>query len=186
MNPDSYIGVFMAKKSNSNPGSVGGSVKKTDVLGEVIDKYPEVAPILGQAGLHCIGCHVSAYESIVDGCLAHGMSEKDVDELVKKANKRISEYNKLPQLIFTQKAVLELEKRLGKGSGRKKFIRLVQNFGEFDFDAVESKETDEFVVEAVAGEKKVSVLLLPRIERMLRGVRVDFDSKKKDFVAVRI
>jgi hybrid cluster-associated redox disulfide protein len=35
-------------------------------------------------GLHCVGCHVSAFESIEEGAMAHGI---DVDALVADLNK---------------------------------------------------------------------------------------------------
>ena len=38
--------------------AVVAGIKKTDLLGEIIDSYPEIAPVLAQSGLHCIGCHV--------------------------------------------------------------------------------------------------------------------------------
>jgi hybrid cluster-associated redox disulfide protein len=158
-------------------------IKKTDTLGSVIESYPEIAPVLAQAGLHCIGCHVSAYESIEEGCRAHGMSKKDVDDLVKNANKRIGEYEKLPKVTFTEKSVFELDKRLSKP--KKKFARLVQVFGEFDFEAMDKKEKEDIVIEASAGKKSVNILAAPKVERMLRGVRIDFDAKQNDFVAAR-
>lgn len=157
-------------------------IKKSDVLGEVIEKFPEIAPVLAQAGLHCIGCHVSAYESIEQGCLAHGMKKKDIDELVKMANKRIAEYEGLPGVSFTPKAVVELIKRRGLN----KFVRLSQIFGgEFDFEAASNKESSEILIEAGEGKNLVLVVAPKRIERMLRGVGIDYDSKKKDFVAKR-
>ena len=181
MNLVSYIGGFVVKKNNST-GKID-AIKKTDTLGKIMTDFPEVAPVLAGAGLHCIGCHVSTYETIEEGCLAHGMKSKDVTELVKKANERVKEYDSMTKLKFSQNAVLELDKRLGKP--KKKFVRIVQNFGEFDFDATDSKEKDEIVISVENTKKKVDVLLAPRIERMLRGVVIDYDSKQKDFVAKR-
>jgi len=175
MKVNSCIGGFVNNKSNA--------IKKTDTLGKIMADFPEVAPVLAGAGLHCIGCHVSTYESIEDGCLAHGMKPKDVTDLVKKANERVKEYDSMPKLTFSENAVVELNKRLGKP--KKKFVRIVQNFGEFDFNATDSKEGDEIVLLAEHKEKKVSVLVSQRIERMLRGVIINFDSKQKVFTAQR-
>ena len=60
-------------------------------LGDVIQKYPETIPVFFKFGLHCIGCHISAFESIKDGALAHGA---DSDALVKELNETI---NKIPK-----------------------------------------------------------------------------------------
>ena len=165
----------MVKKSSG--------IKKTDTLGKVMTEFPEVAPVLAGAGLHCIGCHVSTYESVEDGCKSHGMKPKEITGLLKKANERIKEYDLMPKLNFSGEAVAELDKRLGKP--KKKFVRIVQNFGEFDFDATDSKENGEIVLLAEYKEKKVSVLVSQRIERMLRGVVINFDPKQKDFIAQR-
>jgi hybrid cluster-associated redox disulfide protein len=58
------------------------SISKKTILGDILNTNPEVVPLLAQAGLHCIGCHVSTYESLEEGCKTHGMSEKDIDDLV--------------------------------------------------------------------------------------------------------
>jgi hybrid cluster-associated redox disulfide protein len=159
-------------------------IKKTDTLGTIMAEYPEVAPVLASAGLHCIGCHVSTYETLEEGCLSHGMSKKDVDALVKSANARIAEYDKLPKVVFSDKVFAELNKRLGKP--KKKFVRIVQNFGEFDFEASNIINDADVVIELDKGKEKVSVVVPKNIERMLRGVRIDFDPKVKDFTAARV
>ena len=64
-------------------------IKKDITIGELIQKYPETAETLMELGLHCIGCHVSAFESLEDGFKAHGMEDKEVDEAVKKLNEVI-------------------------------------------------------------------------------------------------
>jgi hybrid cluster-associated redox disulfide protein len=42
--------------------------------------------ILFESGLHCIGCGMAMYETLEQGCLAHGMNKKQIDELIKKLN----------------------------------------------------------------------------------------------------
>lgn len=160
-------------------------IKKTDTLGEVINSNPEIAPLLAQAGLHCIGCHVSAYESIQDGCAAHGMSEKQIDELVKQANDLAKRVDSLTKVVFTDGAIGELAARAKKA--KKKFVRIMPVFGEYDFEVTDEKQVGDVEVKASAlkGKVAVSVLADKRTERPLRGVRIDFDKKRKDFVAAR-
>ena len=62
-------------------------ITRKTTLGEAIAKVPEANRILFEYGLHCIGCHIAAYESIEDGCRAHGMTEEQIDEIVEKINK---------------------------------------------------------------------------------------------------
>lgn len=62
-------------------------VKKEMTFAQLLTKKPEAMNILFENGLHCIGCHMSAYETIEQGCLAHGMNDKEIDVLVKQLNK---------------------------------------------------------------------------------------------------
>jgi hybrid cluster-associated redox disulfide protein len=61
-------------------------INKKMTFGEVLEKKPAAAPIMGKYGLHCIGCHIAAIESVEDGCKAHGLSDKDVDKMLKEIN----------------------------------------------------------------------------------------------------
>ena len=69
-------------------------VKKTMAIGEVLTKYPEAAQILFEAGIHCVGCHMAAHESLEQGLQAHGMNDKQVDEVIKKMNDLIKKEKK--------------------------------------------------------------------------------------------
>lgn len=50
-------------------------------IGEIIVKNPNVAPILMEAGMHCLGCPASQGESLAEAAVVHGL---DVDELMAK------------------------------------------------------------------------------------------------------
>jgi hybrid cluster-associated redox disulfide protein len=62
-------------------------ISKKMIFAELLEKYPGTANILFESGLHCIGCGGAMYETIEQGCLAHGFSKKQVDDLIKKLNK---------------------------------------------------------------------------------------------------
>ena len=55
---------------------------------EVIEKCPEAGEILMQTGMHCLGCHMASQESLEQGLKAHGMSDEQVEEVVKKINEK--------------------------------------------------------------------------------------------------
>jgi len=63
-------------------------ITKKTKLAEVMQKKPEAAGLLFEAGMGCCGCPMAAQETIEEGCLAHGMEQKDIDELVKKMNEK--------------------------------------------------------------------------------------------------
>ena len=66
-------------------------ITKDMMLGELVQKYPEAAMVMAEAGMHCIGCGMAAMETIEQGCMAHGLKDEDIDELVAKMNKLASE-----------------------------------------------------------------------------------------------
>jgi len=64
-------------------------VTKGMLIGDIAVKYPKAVPIMFKFGMHCIGCGMTAYESLEQGCLAHGMSNEEIDKLVEKINKAV-------------------------------------------------------------------------------------------------
>jgi hybrid cluster-associated redox disulfide protein len=66
-------------------------ITKQMLIGELASKYPEAIPLLFEAGMHCIGCGMTAYESLEQGCQAHGMGDKEIDKMVEEINKVVAE-----------------------------------------------------------------------------------------------
>ena len=58
-------------------------IAKETTIGELISLYPQVAPILMQVGMHCLGCPSAQAESIGEAAMVHGL---DADLLVEKIN----------------------------------------------------------------------------------------------------
>jgi len=56
-------------------------------IGDVVEQYPETVDVFLKFGLHCIGCHVAAWETVEQGAMAHGL--QDVDKLVEELNKAV-------------------------------------------------------------------------------------------------
>ncbi|MBR1862316.1 MAG: DUF1858 domain-containing protein [Lachnospiraceae bacterium] len=54
-------------------------ITKDMTMGEIIQKEPDVIPILMSAGMHCIGCPSSIGESLEMAAAVHGI---DIDELM--------------------------------------------------------------------------------------------------------
>ena len=50
-------------------------------IGEILRQAPEVAPLLMEAGMHCLGCPSAQGESLEEAAMVHGM---DVDALMEK------------------------------------------------------------------------------------------------------
>jgi len=67
-----------------------GKISKEMTLGEVVGTFPDSVPVMLSYGLHCIGCHVAAFETIEQGARAHGMSDKGIEKMLAEMNKAIN------------------------------------------------------------------------------------------------
>ena len=63
-------------------------VTKEMTIGELLMTYPNVAPILMEMGMHCLGCPSAQAESIGDAAFVHGI---DPEVLVEKINAFLKE-----------------------------------------------------------------------------------------------
>ena len=87
------------KKSSEKTATKKKTTKKLLItrdmnIGEVLQIAPEAAEIMMMYGLHCIGCHVSFYESIEMGAKAHGLTEDLIDNMVEDMNKTVNNKKK--------------------------------------------------------------------------------------------
>ncbi len=56
-------------------------------IAEIVENYPELAEVLTEDyGFHCIGCFASGMETLEEGAMVHGMSKKEITELIKTLN----------------------------------------------------------------------------------------------------
>ena len=58
-------------------------IEKDMTIGKLLEKFPDKADILLDAGMHCLGCPASQMETLEEACSVHGI---DVEELVEKLN----------------------------------------------------------------------------------------------------
>jgi len=66
-----------------------GKVTKDTTIGDIVDKYPQVVETLMSYGVHCVGCHVSPFETLEMGFKGHGMGDSEVEEAVIRLNEVI-------------------------------------------------------------------------------------------------
>jgi len=62
--------------------------RKTD-MHELLMEKPELAGLLLQSGMGCVGCPMAMGETLEEGCKVHGMSKKEIDKLIEKLNKKV-------------------------------------------------------------------------------------------------
>jgi hybrid cluster-associated redox disulfide protein len=54
-------------------------ITKEMTIGEILRSNPDIAPVLMQAGMHCLGCPSAQGESLEMAAMVHGI---DIDELM--------------------------------------------------------------------------------------------------------
>lgn len=58
-------------------------ITKDMTIGEILRTNPDIAPVLMEAGMHCLGCPSAQAESLEEAAMVHGI---DIDELMSKVN----------------------------------------------------------------------------------------------------
>ena len=56
-------------------------ITKDMTIGEILRTNPDIAPVLMDAGMHCLGCPSAQGESLEEAAMVHGL---DIDALMAK------------------------------------------------------------------------------------------------------
>ena len=70
-----------------NGGEKMAAITKEMTIGEILRTAPNVAPVLLEAGMHCLGCPSAQGESLEEAAMVHGMN---IDELMAKIEAAIN------------------------------------------------------------------------------------------------
>lgn len=87
-------------------------ITKKMTFAELLEMKPESAEVLMESGMHCFGCPMSQMETIEQGAMAHGMTKKEIDELMKKIeglSNKDEKKNKETKNKTKEDYILELE-----------------------------------------------------------------------------
>lgn len=63
-------------------------INEDTMVADILEINPSAADLLSYIGFHCMGCQMSMVETLGEGCRAHGMSDKEIKELIKRLNKK--------------------------------------------------------------------------------------------------
>ncbi len=58
-------------------------ITKDMIIGNILDDYPQTAPLFLEMGMHCLGCPSARGETLEQACMVH---ETDPDAMVEKLN----------------------------------------------------------------------------------------------------
>lgn len=87
-------------------------------IAEIVTLVPEAKSVLAEYGLHCFSCAGSEYETLGEGCLGHGFSDEEVDELVDDLNVMLNELPPRPQLLTLTADAARAIKKVAKDEGQ--------------------------------------------------------------------
>lgn len=154
-----------------------GKITKDTMIGEIVEKHPEVVETLMSYGVHCVGCHVSPFESLEMGFKGHGMSDEEVEDAVSALNEVIekskSYKESADETIHLTRNAAEKIKSLTK-NGNKSGLRIhIEKGGcsgyTYEMEVAEKKKDDlEF------SEHGVNVFIDKESFDKLKGSYVDY------------
>ena len=75
-------------------------ITKKTKFDEIMNINPGAGMILFEYGLHCVGCGMASMETLEQGCLAHGMNEKEIKELVERLNGKKEEKKDREKIVI--------------------------------------------------------------------------------------
>ena len=139
-----------------------GKISKDLTIQEIFQIYPgkaqKLAQIMTSAGLHCIGCGASVFETIEEGVLGHGMSEEKLDALLKELNDEVQRKGSFTDAVAVTKLagekVRELSKKFKKEGWGIKIGLMKAGCSGFQYDiALQEKAGKDDVAFEVEGVK---------------------------------
>lgn len=120
-------------------------ITQTMRVADVLSVLPESERLLAEYGLHCVGCHYNAYETLEEGSENHGFSSEDLNDLIADLNLLLSEQPERPKTIgLTAEAAKQL-KQILEADGKADWGLLVglDEHGAFCLEAQEKAKKDE-------------------------------------------
>lgn len=164
-------------------------IHKNMVVGEVVSMFPEAADIISSYGLHCVGCHANAFETLEQGLLGHGYPEEQLHKLVGELNEYIEELNaeapkKLPakskqmKVSVTPFALKKIQEIAKKQERKNIFLRVeVRRAGDtykytLNFIDESEKQDSEKIFNFAKG--KVHIVADQWDHEKLHGLKIDY------------
>lgn len=125
-------------------------IDKEMTIDEIFSKHPtksqRLAHEMTQAGLHCVGCSASTWETLEAGMFGHGFEEKAIEEMVVKLNAILEEPEDLSTISMSENAAKkfkEITRQDGKEGYALRFGIKPGGCGEFEYILDFSKEPSD-------------------------------------------
>ncbi|AJF62829.1 MAG: Iron-sulfur cluster assembly accessory protein [archaeon GW2011_AR20] len=160
-------------------GQVHDLITKDMTISEVIEKYPSTIETLLMTGVHCIGCHVSYFETLEQGMKGHGMTDEEIDDVIKEMNNVVKEekLSNNEDFKITEKAASKIKEVIKDKDGLR--IEVIPGGCSgymYNITTEDKINNDDKVFE----EKGVKVILDKESLDLLKGSKLDYVDSLQD------
>lgn len=154
-------------------------ITKDMTIDEIFTKFPQKGQRLAQemqnAGLNCVGCGASVWETLEAGMLGHGFKEEDLEKLLKKLNAILAEKVDTSTITLTPKAAEKFKEILAEEGKEGWGLRFADRAGgcsgfEYVLDFSEKALPDDVVFHSEGVDIHVNQGSAPR----LKGCLIEF------------
>ena len=152
-------------------------ITKDMTIGDVVAKYPAVIEPLQAAGVHCVGCHVSYHETLEQGFKGHGMSDDEVETVIKKLNAAVEEskFDEGRDFIVTSKAAEKLKEVLKENSKEGSGLRVeIVPGGCSGFQYGLELDDTTTGMDITVEDKGVKIIITKENMNFLKGAKLDY------------
>jgi iron-sulfur cluster assembly protein len=142
-------------------------------IGEMVQKFPSVAEVLQNEGVHCVGCGAAFYETIHDGLAGHGKTQEEIDTILIRLNDSIPKEEGNEDLTITDLAATKLKEILTEKQKIALRIKVMEGGCaglSYDFSLTD-EQNDEDVSHEISG---VKIFLDSTSKDKLKGAKVDY------------
>ena len=146
-----------------------------DVFKRFPNKSQKLAQVMTNAGLHCVGCSASTWETIEAGMYSHGMEDQKIDSLLKELNQVLEEKEDLSTITITPRAaqkykeILEDDGKMGWGLRFGEKAAGCSGF-EYFLDYSEKAKPGDFVLES----QEIEIHIHSGSKERLMGSVIDY------------
>ncbi|MBI2629078.1 iron-sulfur cluster assembly accessory protein [Candidatus Pacearchaeota archaeon] len=183
----------MQKQITKQVKTIG--ITKETIIADILEMHPDKAMLLSEImmefGIHCVGCGANAFETLEQGVLGHGYSEKDLNKLLtdlnkavntktkskKSNNKNISEFS----LTLTPKAIGKLKQIMKDEKKENGYLRASVLAGgcsgyTYDLEIVEKKANGDIEFD----QGGIKILIDQESAEFVNGTSIDFIDTLKE------
>ncbi len=140
---------------SENQTTVTKKIDRTMTIADILSMFPHKAQRLSKeitnAGLHCVGCQAATWETLEGGMLGHGMTNDDIERLVKRLNALLDEPVDMSTVTMTKRAAAKYKEILAEEGKMGWGLRFSERMGgcsgfEYSLDYSEKALPDDVVV----------------------------------------